>query len=54
MTRTKTVTSPMLSDPPAEVEKPARVIDPDYADTLRDRFIEPNPDVWFASLRRSQ
>jgi hypothetical protein len=41
MTRTETVTSPLLNEPPAEVEKPARVIDPDY---------EATPDEWMARI----
>jgi hypothetical protein len=49
MTRTETVTSPLLNEPPAEVEKPARVIDPDYEATVDAGFVE-TPDEWMARI----
>jgi len=49
MTRTETVTSPMLSDPPPKPQ-PWRPEDPGFIATVEAKFLEPNPDAWFASL----
>jgi hypothetical protein len=48
--RVETVTSPLLSDPPADPKPKVRPVSKDYADTLRDGFVETDVDVWFASL----
>ena len=57
--RTETVVSVLLSDPPPVLVAPAllrglglveRPIDPDFAASLRDGFVEADVDVWFASL----
>lgn len=49
MARTETVTSVLLSDPPAEVEVPARVVDKDYADSVKAGYVE-TPDAWMARI----
>jgi hypothetical protein len=49
MARTETVTSALLSDLPAEVEAPDRVVDPDYAATVEAGYVE-TPDEWMARL----
>ncbi|MFD5508952.1 hypothetical protein ACFWIB_14415 [Streptomyces sp. NPDC127051] len=54
MTATGTVVSPLLSEPEPKPEPTERTVDPNYAATVEDGFIEPHPDRWFASLRRQR
>ncbi|MER6778410.1 MULTISPECIES: hypothetical protein [unclassified Streptomyces] len=49
MTRTETVTSSLLNEPPAEVEKPARAVDPDFEASVKDGYVE-TPDAWMARI----
>ncbi|MFF1341076.1 hypothetical protein ACFVYT_24685 [Streptomyces sp. NPDC058290] len=61
MTRMETtVLSAALCDPEAISQLGAPLVralglapvDPDFAATVEAKFLEPDPDAWFASLRR--
>ncbi|WP_412078977.1 hypothetical protein ACLF6K_37170 [Streptomyces xanthophaeus] len=46
----ETVTSPLLTGPPADPKPQAQSVSEDFAKTVKAGYLERDPDVWFASL----